>query len=64
MQQAIALEEDNTKALFRRGTAYFNLKNFSKAEDDFNQILAKNPKGKQISYSVLPRVKASKMINH
>eukprot|EP00794_Sanderia_malayensis_P020152 gene20152-22126_t len=46
--KAIALEPDNTKALFRRGTAYFHLKKFCNAEDDFNKILSMNPQEKSV----------------
>ena len=39
------MESKNTKALFRRGTAYYCLKNFHDAEKDFTYIMELNPKG-------------------
>ncbi|XP_065056368.1 tetratricopeptide repeat protein 9C-like [Rhopilema esculentum] len=42
--KALGIESKNTKALFRRGTASYHLKNFHDAEKDFTYILELSPK--------------------
>ena len=44
-QQALEIEPDNMKALFRKGTAQFHLHNYLDAEKDFMKVLQVDPKG-------------------
>ena len=39
------MDATNIKALFRRGEAYFNLKNVDKSEMDFKEIKRIDPTG-------------------
>ena len=44
--QALNLKPDNAKALFRRGQAYFYLKNFDRAEADLKAAAKNEPTGR------------------
>ena len=43
--QALKLQPQNAKALFRRGQSYFHLKDFDKAERDLKAAEQLEPKG-------------------
>ena len=40
---ALRLDVNNTKALFRRGKAYYSLKKFEDAKKDFAEVVVKDP---------------------
>lgn len=44
--QALELDQSNEKALFRRGEAFFNMNEFDKAKNDFQQVVQLYPTNK------------------
>lgn len=62
-EQALKFEPTNVKARFRRGCAYVQLKDFSKARDDFEWVLREDPSNdvaKKELRSVLKLMKSEK----
>lgn len=44
--QALELDQSNEKALFRRGEALFNMNEFDRAKNDFQQVVQLYPANK------------------
>lgn len=46
--QALEIDKDNVKVLFRRGQAFYYLKEFEKASDDFSAALKLEPNNAEV----------------
>jgi len=58
--EALKLEPNNEKGLFRRGSAHINLQNFDLALSDFKAVLAVDPQNKAAQGQVAQAVRRQK----